>query len=221
MSSTTHDHSMTPEDRDVLFSRVIDGEATPEDWTALRALAAEDPSAWAELAAMQQDQAGLSAAVAEAIATAERVALPVHEHLSRRMTHRLRVVGGWGGWAAAAAIVLAWATGMTGVQPGPATTQPGGGAMSAGIGPNFYEVSEPDDALELYLNKGLEDGRVIAEMPAKILLEARPNPAGEGYEVMYYRQILERAVVPDLVGLGSDDAGRPTRVPLAIPAGSL
>ncbi|MEM1330347.1 MAG: hypothetical protein AAGG07_07285 [Planctomycetota bacterium] len=211
---------MNPEDRDVLFSRVIDGEATPEDWTALRALASDDASVWSELAALQQDHADLSAEVALAGEIAARTELPVREHLSDRMSHRFRVIGGWGGWAAAAAIVLAWATGMTG-GVAPSGGSGIGGAQTAGLGPNTYQVADPDDALQLYLDKGTEGGRVIAEMPAKVLLEARPSPTGSGYEVMYYRQILERAIVPDLVGLGVDDAGQPTAVPVAVPAGSL
>ena len=57
---------MTGVDRDILISRVIDGEATPEDWTAMRAMAERDASIWGDLVAAQQDHAELCAIVSRA-----------------------------------------------------------------------------------------------------------------------------------------------------------
>ena len=68
------------------------------------------------------------------------------------------------------------------------------------------------DAFQAYLERGQEAGRVVGEMPAKVLLEAQPSAQGSGYEVLYLRQIMERAVVSDLYEFGVDERGRPVPV---------
>jgi len=206
--------AMDGTDRDVLITRMLDGEATPEDWTAFQALAARDASVWAELSSAQQDMAEISASVAQATAVAARVRAPVdagetddealREALSVRFSGRVRATLAWSGWAAAAALVLAWGTGLP--IPGSGVGGYGGvpsGAIEAGVVPTRLNSAQ---ALDQYLDTGREEGRVIAEMPTKVLLEARPNPEGAGYEVLFYRQILERAVVPELRTL--DGLGR-------------
>lgn len=196
------------EQRDLLISRVIDGAATPEDWSALRAIAADDPSVWSDLADSQQDFADLVGALDDELAPAMGVEAPVHARYEHQLDNRLRRVGSWGGWAAAAAVALAWTLGPFQVQTGPGET------ITAGPNPNMYRVDSPEDALDLYVNKGAESGQVVAEMPAKIILEARPNTEGTGYEVLYYRQILERAFIPDVMDFqGLDAEGNPVLQP--------
>ncbi len=191
-----HDHH-AHDDRDVLITRIIDGEATPEDWTSFKALASRDASVWGELAEAQQDHAELSSALGPSLALADRVDAPLHEGYSERLTVRIRAVAGWGGWLAAAAVLLAWTLGAGGPQGGVGPGLGAGGAtpQEAGL---LRRPATPDQALDWYLDAGRAEGRVIAEMPTKVLLEARPNPDGAGFEVLYYRQILERAVVPEL-----------------------
>ena len=64
---------MTGIDRDILLTRVLDGEATPEDWAAFRAMAACDPRVWTDLADTQQEQAELALARAEVVQMADEV----------------------------------------------------------------------------------------------------------------------------------------------------
>lgn len=190
-------------DRDLLISRVIDGEASPEDWTAFRAIAATDQSIWRDLAESQQDQAELTAALDAELSIADSVAAPTGAHFEHHMNERFRRVGSWAGWAAAAAVVLMWTLGPFQVTSG--------GDIAGVPRP---QIDTPKQALDLYLNKGVEQGTVIAEMPAKVMLDARPNPDGPGYVVLYYRQILEQAVLPDMMGLdGTDDEGKPVVKP--------
>ena len=68
----------------------------------------------------------------------------------------------------------------------------------------------PDDALNEYLTVGREAGRVVGEVPRRVLLDARPLPDGEGYELIYYRQILERSYVPELYHFDEQDGGNAT-----------
>ena len=58
-------------------------------------------------------------------------------------------------------------------------------------------------------------------MPRKILMEAQPAADGNGYEVVYIRQILERARVNDIYRFSQDETGRATPVPVQIRGGSM
>lgn len=191
--------------RDLLISRVIDGEASPEDWQALRVLASDDQRIWQDLAESQQDDDQLAAELEAALSVADRADIPereLHAHgFGAGLNHRFRAAVAWSGWAIAAGLTVIATLG------GIELTNSSAGGVQAG----FYPVETPGDALDLYLEKGAQSGEVVAEMPAKILIEARPNPGGEGFEVLYYRQILERRIVPDMLeleGAGvSTDAG--------------
>ncbi len=73
--------------------------------------------------------------------------------------------------------------------------------------------STPAEALQAYFDLGCASGQVVAEMPTKVLLDARPLPTGDGYQVLYLRQMLEQMTVPDLYHVeGEDEWGQPTLV---------
>lgn len=205
---------MSEHDRDMLLGRIADGAGTERDWDAFRALAERDPTLWRELAEMQRDAADLTAAVGRALAVADLVEAPAETQIVARFTDRVRQVGAWGGWAAAAALTLVWATGGLHA-PGPV------GTNLAGMG-----FSTPDDALQAYLDRGQQSGQVIDELPAKVLVETRPSAARPGgVEVIYIRQIMERAVVDDLYRFSQDEFGRPAPIRVAparvAPAGPM
>jgi hypothetical protein len=193
---------------DLLISRVVDGVAQDSDWAEFRALAEHEPSLWRELAETQHEHTELSALVAAAIAVADDVDAPVKEEMDRRFSERMRLVGTWGGWAAAAAIVLVWATGggALGLLTGGPEVQQGN------FGPSIHYPQTASDALQSYLDRGREERRVVGEIPSQVLLEARPLKAG-GYELIYLRQIMERRVVKELNTVAQDETGRPVAVP--------
>ena len=87
------------------------------------------------------------------------------------------------------------------------------GTLTAGV--SFSDVvrsAPPADILQAYLERGRQENLVIAEVPERILIKTRPA-AGQGYELLFVRQILERAVVPDLYRFDAqDETGRPTLV---------
>jgi hypothetical protein len=198
---------MSDVDRDILISRVIDDEASATDWARLKALAAGEPEIWRELFEMQRGQAELARAVERQLDIAEFIDAPVQEHLTVQLTHRVRRGLAWAGWAAAAAVAVAW----IGMRVAPA--DPGEAAQTGMV--NVATLT-PTQLLDHYLQKGRQTGLVQGEAPAKMLLSAEPAPSGAGYEVIYIRQIIERAYVADLYQLGSDDAGNPQPVRLRL-----
>jgi hypothetical protein len=200
-------------DADILISRVVDGEACEADWAAFRAMAERDGTLWRDLAEYQRDQAELAAAVQAAVAVADGVEAQTAPEMNRRLAERVRMVGSWGGWAAAAAIVLVWMTGRPmDAQNGGQIGQPQGASLL----PTGGVAMTPADALQTYIEKGQEAGLVVAEVPARVLIEARPNKTG-GYEVVYLRQIMERKQVRELNTWGMDDVGRAVPVKFHVP----
>jgi hypothetical protein len=194
---------------DLLVSRVVDGEATRAERDELSRLAELDGRVWKLLAEAHADHAALVRHVGSAVALAERVEAPVHELSIERLQSRSRLMGQWGGWAAAAAVLLA-------VAAGPRLGINGSAPISNSAGlvptPTFADAGQ---ALSTYLDQGKKEGLVVGEVPTRVLLEKRPLPEG-GYEVVYLRQIIERAKVPGLYQAGIDELGRPAPVRLEV-----
>lgn len=215
---------------DVLMSRAVDGEATAGDWSELSTLAGADGGVWRELAERQRDQAALSRAVQVALVAADRVDLPRQAAVSDQsgrvpaieiVRGRSRMISTWGGWAAAAAIVAAVALApRVGINTGAAPRVPTAGPT------NTAGFADPAAALRAYLDKGQAAGTVVGEVPTRVLVDSKPIDGG-GYEITYLRQIIERARVPELYQVGTDDLGRavPVRasvdpVVTGVPAGA-
>ncbi|MBK7403189.1 MAG: hypothetical protein IPJ41_00805 [Phycisphaerales bacterium] len=190
-------------DRDVLITRVIDGESSPEDWAAFRALAERDPSVWHELADVQQDRAELGSALLEAVSLADRVEAPIDAHAGERLSVRVRTAASWLGWVAAAAVAVAAFVDRSG--------SPVGSDLESARA-NLFPISSPEDALKVYFDKGHQAGSVLGEVPERLLVSSTPSPEG-GYEVVFLRQIVERQRVQDFYRMGQDEAGNSVAVP--------
>jgi hypothetical protein len=176
------------EDAERLVSRIVERAALPSDYDAFATLARQGAGRWQQLLDALRDDDALHLALQESLAPAERVALPVAPPAPR---------GGlrpWTGWLAAAALALAWLSAdLTRTEPGPS-----GWSLP------------PDDAPLSYL--GPADA-VLAELPAR-LVSTSPVAGGSGYDVLYVQPVLRRARVNQVVGLGSDEHGRPAPVPV-------
>lgn len=202
----------------VLLARVVDGEATREQWDELARLADADPRLWRTLAHYQRDAAALTAQVGTILAMADRVEAPVSQVARERATEqvrgRSRMVATWGGWAAAAAVVLgAVLAPKLGLLP---TTSPAVGPQTAGV----PALSTPSELFNAYLDSGKKQGIVVGEVPTRVLLDQKPLDTG-GYEVTYLRQIVEKIQVPQLYQVGRDELGNEVPVRLEVPqAGS-
>lgn len=200
----------TPDGRDLLISRIIDAQAGADDWQAFRAAAEQDAGIWRDLAQAQRQHELMCEGLRAASACADRVDLPEFITDGAPLQRRLDGLARWGGWAAAAALVLVWATGA------PVLRQPGG-TQTAGLvpaGPTLEDAT-PDQAMDRYLDAGRHAGFVVGEMPERLIVETTPQPDGS-VEVVYLRQIIERRVTDRVYREVRDDAGR--MVPVAIPA---
>lgn len=206
----------TTERADILISHVVDGEATAEQWRELEGLAAQEPKLWRELAESQRDAAALRSALRSAGDTADRVALPAEvaiagrigsRHDGRGHSHahpqlRFNRFGAWTGWLAAAVITI-----IASVQFNQKNVNTGG----ATAGPGETIVQTAGQLFDQYLATGKEDGSVLGEVPGKMLVESRPAASGQGFEIIFVRQVVERAIVPDLYKIeGTDDSGQAT-----------
>lgn len=195
-----------------VISRLSGGEATEQEWASFERIADDRPQLWRELAQAQRDQLALMDAVGDAARQAEhvdfaRAAADAVAAEAPARPLRLNRLGAWTGWAVAAVVTLVAAAQLN--QSRALMQTPIGGQTSqAGVLPSF---DSPSDAFQFYLDKGRETGQVIGEVPTKVLVDSRANPAGVGYEVVFIRQVVERAVVPDLYQVrGENEAGQPT-----------
>lgn len=194
-----------PTREDILIGRVTDGEASPHDWSELEQIAKDDAHVWVRLATAQRAHARVARVVDEQVSIAELVELPeapVHPISVWQRAARL------GGWAAAAALAIAW-----GVQ---------GPSEQAGLIPRLHVVPPTSEqAYADYVNAGLAEGRVVGELTPQVL-EAQPIEGGEGYETLIVRRIVERSRVTGAVELRVtvNDAGLQdvTRRPAALDA---
>ncbi len=207
-----------------LLNRVVDGEATDAEWAEFREWAdAQFPGAercaWRELATAQRQQAVLAAAVGREVGAARGVDLPRAGH--RHGPAVAGRVGMWTGWGMAAAGALlvaanAWLGPLWRPGQGPGAGGAGGAPLSAA---GLFRIDSPEDAIEVYKRKGEQTGRVIGEIPDRVLVESRPRQQGPGFEVVYIRQFVERAEVTDLYRFGHSEAGAaPVLIPVSAPA---
>ena len=198
---------MNDEHNELLVSRVIEPDATSAQWDELTAAAEVDPKLWRTTVMTLRNQRAITRAVNLSVAIADDVSSQqVHQPMRRvdvdpsplERRHLLR----WSGWAVAALVALAWVSGLSNFGSN--------GTMNAGLGPSTLTAAE---LLENYKTQGRREGRVFDEVPEKILVQIRPSPTGDGDEIIFIRQILERTTSPDLYQYqGEDESGRPTLV---------
>lgn len=81
----------------------------------------------------------------------------------------------------------------------------------------LMRISSEQDAVDAYLAMGKESGRVIGEVPNRVIVDSEPCDTGDCYKVVFLRQFLETAEVCDLHRFATDEAGTPSLVPVADP----
>lgn len=196
--------------RDLLISRVIDGRASAQDWDRFRALAANEPSIWCELATTQEQHESVRDELAGMLRVADRVELPggiIDEEGTRR---RMSIASKWGGWAIAAALLIAWSLGMP-----RASSTLDQGPQVAGIPGIGLKDAQPEQAFEQYIESGQKSGKVISEMPEQLVVETKPLPDGT-IEVIYVRQVIERKVIDHAYRIMHDETGNAFPVPVRV-----
>lgn len=201
---------------DILISQIVDGEGGPGAWSEFAKVAGTDAGAWRDLALAQRDHAALCLAVAPQLARAERIELPDPSlELPVHTTYR---ISRWAGWATAAALALTW----LGTQFNALNTSRSAELESnlAGVLPvGSMQVDTTQDAITAYKQLGQRSGTVLGELPDRVIIESRPLAGGRGFEVVYLRQFMERAQVPELFQVTRDDSGQQGMLlPVAQPA---
>jgi hypothetical protein len=205
--------------RDILMSKIAELEADDQDFEQFIAVAEHSPTAWRELIETIRDRAALDRLAATAGDRAERIDIDAMDDArvpvvsgttARTHGHLLASIGRWSGWAVAAALVLAFVLDARSGPTSSATTgSPHPMPQQAGIGPSV----SAREAFDHYLERGRAEGTVLSSTPQRVLLDTRPAPSGEGYELIYLQQVLERDVVPELYHYGGqDEHGRPALV---------
>lgn len=220
---------------DLLISRVVDHDATAAQWSAFESAATGNAVAWRELAMAQRDALALSQAAHAAAARASAFALPseadalrpirleeARRELDRSESPARRFMSGsrgYLGWAAAAVLAIGFYSGRL----NPVPQRDLSGVQSASLIPQLTgnPSSATEDHLARYLDQGYEEGRVVGELPDKVLIRATPATLKDGtigYDVVYVRQILERVQVPDLYTFGAtqDELGRSRMQPVPV-----
>jgi len=183
---------------DDIMSRLVEGDASSGDWDRFVASAQGNAGLWRDLALAQRDHAMISSAVDAASAVAATIPLPsgeqAHSAEPAPVVGTIRRASTWSGWAVAALVsVTLFVQHQTGRMTGvPAQND----IQTAGWSPT------PDEALKSYLTQGKKSGQVVEQVPTKLLLQTKPAPSGDGYDIIYVRQIVERARVTDLYGYG-------------------
>lgn len=200
---------------DLSLSRLVDGVATRTDIDTIDSEEAARPGAWREVALAQKLNASLTSELRPVALQAQAIALPAaeqatplaapsdtsrtikHDPHAERFSRRIRLGAAWGGWAAAAVIAIAARMPQPEANP----------SINASI-----PILSAADALTSYLSKGRNEGTVIGELPKKVLVNTTQAPDGQGYEVIFIRQIMERVRVDDLYRYSSDELGNPTPI---------
>jgi len=198
---------MNNEHKELLVSRVIEPDATSAQWDELTAAAEADPDLWQRTVQTLRDKQAISRAVNASVAIAEHVSSrqvrqPVRNVDVDRSPLGRPQLSRWSGWAVAALVALAWVSGLSNFGSN--------GTNTAGLGSSTLTAAE---LLKNYVTQGRREGLVFDEVPEKILVQTRPSPTGDGVEIIFIRQILERTTLPGLYQYqGEDESGRPTLV---------
>lgn len=219
-------------DQDVVFSRLLDGRGRAADWQRLREATAGDAgnAAWDRLIGNAGDQDLLGEAVGlagdragdtdlhRAMNEALPVTLPLPSAQGRRADRAVRAARL--GWLVAACMAL----GLVSLSLRP-NGGGGVGTQGANLAPFSLENLSSNDLMNGYKARAAKEGTLVGELPQRVVIETRPSADGKGYEVLYMRQFIERAIVDDLYKLGTDETGRPVMVPTSMtktkPAGAM
>jgi hypothetical protein len=200
---------------DCLTARIAAGDASGDEWRSFERFGATEPAAWETLARALRDELAARTAGNEAMRAAEETELPDAAPPPLRAAE---TGARWRGWAAAAAVALAWAgyQFVPGVRSG-IIGGPGSGALIQAAGPGGSAAADPldaDGAFDRYMRIGRDEGRILQMLPT-LMIQTRPAAAEGAIEVVYLRRVLERAEVDSVYHYGAvDEFGRPVPVPL-------
>ena len=188
-------------EKDLLISRIVEREDSPDDWARLDEFARQDGHVVGELLDTMRDESSLRLAVAETVAVADTVDL---RRVELPFLTRHAWLPQWSGWMAAAVIVLFW------IATSPHTEPNRGGRITSTID-QVEDVRDGELAKTQRARTEFGSDTVLRELP-NLMVETRPIPGTGKTQVIYVRRTLERAIVSDAFTAAHDESGRPIRV---------
>ena len=196
-----------------MISRVLDADAGAAEWAELELMAENDPTLWRDLGDSFRAEVAIRNASEGLLSGAEQVQLPATnvEPAPRTLWSRTTFAGA--GWLAALILLCVWLqTPSSDVSTSPTGTQLGDGVATSRLQATPIEYSTAADALANYRTLGMEEGRLINELPM-MLVDTKPiNSENDQIEVFYLRRFLERTTIDQMYELGTRDDGAPVAV---------
>ena len=192
-----------PTDEDagaLLIARIVDRAAQPSDYDRFDALVQAAPGRWSELLSALRDDDALHAALDDDLRAADSVELPAVSPVVR--TSRLRLLGPWTGWLAAAALAVVWLTGSAGTE----------GAGAPDLTAQLVASPDGDGSGPRLRNGPPAADPVLAELPLQLVGTQRAAD-GAGVDFLYVQPVLRRGRIDGVLQVGTDEHGRPTPVP--------
>jgi hypothetical protein len=237
--------SAAPIDRDVLITRLLDGRAGSMGWRSFKHALPADGQLIDDIIDTASDQEALQAAITPHTTRAASMTLEMVRHAAPATLpfqvsephhadqadrpHRgtSSKLAGKAGWAVAAClglmllgVIVRQTAGPLG---GPIDGSSGASPQAAGIGGLNLANLSSEQLIDKYVKVGQQEGKVVSMLPQFIVLESRPVSGSDGrtagHEVLYVRQVLERAIVDDVYRLGKSDTGQAVLVPASMPNG--
>lgn len=177
--------------KDLLIHRLLEGSDSSADWNEIELLASNDPNLWKELGTALRDQNELQSVVSDSVAKADAIELPFDQtHQQGTWSKRLQK---WSGWAAACLLaVILWTESRTHFGTG------GGHNLASPVPVRL----SPAEALDQYR----ESDRFVRDLPNRVV-HSQPAADGDGLEVIYVRQIMEKALVREAYDFHPNDRG--------------
>ncbi|MCK4871231.1 MAG: hypothetical protein KAS72_00755 [Phycisphaerales bacterium] len=179
---------------DILICRIVDHEAAEQDWAMFRSAAAADGSLWRSLAEAQAAQRVVEKTLEPVLTAADALELPAEAFAAHGQQASAAIRWpSWGGWAAAAAVALAWWIN------GQAPTQPQVNGNSPAQQARF--VASPADVLGSYL----QFDHVVGQGEPQVLNTLETET---GTDVLMLRPIYERIHLGPRYETYVDEEGR-------------
>lgn len=184
-----------------LIADISAGQSDDQHLALFEQLATTDKTAWQRLALSLRDELELRSQLQLRLDRDHHQANQeidlARRSLTRKSPLRHRSWAAWSGWSLAAVLLVA-VTIMLTMPQAPGYSPVNGASLAS------YTAEE---ALNRYVTRGTEEGRVIAELPT-VMVEARELENGK-LEVLYLRQFLEREQVNEVYTVSSDELGQP------------
>lgn len=189
-----HEPSGPVSESELLLTRLIDGEASPDDRSRFETFAAADPSLWRRFAMRLEDMAILSARLDEELRHCDLIDLPAVAGIPAQFRKPFwRSLASISGWAAALALGVVWLASVDSTGRDERSGQPVADELAQPISysdhlSRYLEAPfNSEVAPTLLQTERLPDGRTLIRYMRRIE-EVGYLPPGESFELDQHQQ---------------------------------